>query len=207
MSQENFCQDCHQKDECQEAYRRLGSSECPPVFYKTVVAFLMPMVVFIVFLAVFEKILSGGNYSQLSHRTQTAIGFLMALVVTVVFMIVFMLLSKLFRKFFRISKISSTMALGQNTFCGGVHPPGKKSLTSECAIQYGYKADQIAVMLSQHIGAMCKPVVAKGDEVKAGQKVGDIDSFVSAPVHSPVDGKVKEIALRSHPVIGDKDLN
>ncbi len=96
----------------------------------------------------------------------------------------------------------STLTLGRNTFCGGVHPPEKKSLTSDCAIQYGYKADLIAVMLSQHIGAMCKPVVAKGDVVKAGQKVGDIDSFVSAPVHSPVDGTVKEIALRSHPVIG-----
>ncbi len=77
----------------------------PPVFYKTVVAFLLPMVVFIVSLAVFEKILSGGNYSHFSQKMQTAIGFLMALLITVVFMVVFKLLSKLFRKFFRISKI------------------------------------------------------------------------------------------------------
>ena len=105
MSQEDFCQECHQKDECQEAYRRFGSSKCQPVFYKTVVAFLMPMVVFIVSLAIFEKILSGGNYSQLSHRSQTAISFVIALFITVVFMIVFLLLSKLFRKYFRISKI------------------------------------------------------------------------------------------------------
>ncbi len=55
----------------------------------------------------------------------------------------------------------STLTLGQNTFRGGVHPPEKKSLTSECAIQYGFKADQIAVMLSQHIGAMCKPAGRK----------------------------------------------
>ncbi len=88
------------------------------------------------------------------------------------------------------------------TFPGGVHPPEKKSLTAESEIQYGFAADQVAVMLSQHIGAICKPLVAKGDTVKAGQKVGDSDSFVSAPVHSPVDGKVKEIALRSHAVIG-----
>lgn len=105
MSQEDFCQECHQKHECQEVYRRLGSSECRPVFYKTVVAFLMPMVVFIVSLAVFEKILSDGNYSHLSHRLQTVIGFLIALLITVVFMIVFKLLSKLFRKFLGISKI------------------------------------------------------------------------------------------------------
>ncbi len=105
MSQENYCQDCHQKHECKEVYRRLGSSECQPDFYQTVVAFLMPMVVFIASLVVFDKILSGGNYSHLSHRMHTAISFVIALLITVVFMIVFKLLSKLFRKFFRISKI------------------------------------------------------------------------------------------------------
>lgn len=92
--------------------------------------------------------------------------------------------------------------LSRKSFPGGVHPPDKKSLTSECEIQYGFSTEQVAIMLSQHIGAVCKPLVAKGDVVKAGQKVGDSDSFVSSPVHSPVDGKVKEIALRSHAVIG-----
>ena len=88
------------------------------------------------------------------------------------------------------------------SFPGGVHPPEKKILTSEKEIQYGFAAEQVAVLLSQHIGAVCQPLVAKGDVVKAGQKIGDSESFVSAPVHSPVDGKVKEIALRPHAVIG-----
>ena len=57
-------------------------------------------------------------------------------------------------------------------------------------------------MLSQHIGAPCRAVVEKGAEVEAGQKVGDCDAFVSAPVHSPIAGKVKEIGLRSHAVLG-----
>jgi len=57
-------------------------------------------------------------------------------------------------------------------------------------------------MLSQHLGAVCKPLVKKADAVQAGQKIGDRDAFVSAPVHSPIDGKVKEIALRSHAVLG-----
>jgi electron transport complex protein RnfC len=94
------------------------------------------------------------------------------------------------------------LALRKNSFPGGVHPPDKKSLTCESEIQYGFSTDQVAVLLSQHIGAMCKPLVAKGDVVTAGQKIGDSDSFVSAPVHSPVSGKVKEISLRSHAVIG-----
>jgi len=57
-------------------------------------------------------------------------------------------------------------------------------------------------MLSQHIGAPCEALVKKGEAVEAGQKIGDSDAFVSAPVHSPVNGKVKEVALRSHAVLG-----
>ena len=57
-------------------------------------------------------------------------------------------------------------------------------------------------MLSQHIGAACKPLVRKGTIVQAGQKIGDSDAFVSAPVHSPIHGKVKEIGLRSHAILG-----
>ena len=57
-------------------------------------------------------------------------------------------------------------------------------------------------MLSQHLGAVCKPLAKKADTVRAGQKIGDRDAFVSAPVHSPISGKVKEIALRSHAVLG-----
>ena len=98
--------------------------------------------------------------------------------------------------------MSAFAILRKMSFPGGVHPPEKKILTSEKEIQYGFAAEQVAVLLSQHIGAVCQPLVAKGDVVKAGQKIGDSESFVSAPVHSPVDGKVKEIALRPHAVIG-----
>ncbi len=88
------------------------------------------------------------------------------------------------------------------TFSGGVHPPDNKSLTCESQIQPGPVVKQVAVMLSQHIGAVCRPLIREGDTVQAGQRIGDSDSFVSAPVHSPINGKVKEIALRSHAVLG-----
>jgi len=57
-------------------------------------------------------------------------------------------------------------------------------------------------LLSQHIGAICKPLVNKKDTVTAGQLIGNADAFVSAPIHSPVNGTVKDIALCSHPVLG-----
>ena len=47
--------------------------------------------------------------------------------------------------------------------------------------------------MSQHIGAPCEPCVAVGDYVKIGQKIGDTDAFMSAPIHASVSGTVKEI--------------
>jgi len=96
----------------------------------------------------------------------------------------------------------SAQVKGRFSFPGGIHPPGKKHITCDSPIQPGPAATEVAVMLSQHLGAVCNPLIRKADAVQAGQKIGDRDAFVSAPVHSPINGKVKEIALRSHPVIG-----
>ncbi len=87
-------------------------------------------------------------------------------------------------------------------FPGGVHPPEKKELTCDSSIQPGPAVRQAVVMLSQHTGAVCKPTVTEGGLVQAGQLIGDSDAFISAPVHSPIDGRVAQIALQSHPVLG-----
>jgi Na+-translocating ferredoxin:NAD+ oxidoreductase subunit C len=92
--------------------------------------------------------------------------------------------------------------VGKATFSKGVHPPEGKHLTEDKAIQPGPPVKELAVFLSQHIGAAAQPVVKKGDVVQAGQKIGQCQGFICAPVHSPIAGKVKEIALRSHPVLG-----
>lgn len=91
---------------------------------------------------------------------------------------------------------------GRFSFPGGTHPPQNKNLTHESRIQPGPVVKQVAVMLSQHTGAICQPLVKKADSVQTGQKIGDSDAFVSAPVHAPVNGKVKEIALQSHAGLG-----
>jgi electron transport complex protein RnfC len=87
------------------------------------------------------------------------------------------------------------------TFSGGTHPSEEK-LTRDSEIEEGPQARQVSIMLSQHLGAVCQPLVVKNDQVKAGQKIGDCDAFVTAPVHSPVNGKVKSIGLQSHTVLG-----
>lgn len=91
---------------------------------------------------------------------------------------------------------------GTLTFPGGTHPPDSKELTSDCSIQIAPLPKQITVMLSQHIGAPCNPAVNKGDSVTAGQLIGSADAFVSSPVHTPVNGKVKDISLQPHAVMG-----
>jgi electron transport complex protein RnfC len=49
------------------------------------------------------------------------------------------------------------------------------------------------VLTYQHTGAPNKPVVSVGDSVDVGQKIADAKERVSAPVHSPISGKVIKI--------------
>lgn len=80
------------------------------------------------------------------------------------------------------------------TFKGGVHPGYHKSATEQKPVVPAKPPAVAIIPLSQHIGAPCEPLVAVGDEVKMGQKIGDSKGFVSAPVHASVSGKVTKIA-------------
>jgi len=81
------------------------------------------------------------------------------------------------------------------TFKHGVHPPGNKELSCNEPIRVLMpKAGQEMVFpMSQHLGAPCEPVVAKGDYVKIGQLIAESKAFVSSPIHSSVSGTVKDI--------------
>ena len=82
------------------------------------------------------------------------------------------------------------------TFKGGIHPYEGKELTMDKeVIEYLPKGDMV-YPLSQHIGKPAKPVVKKGDEVKAGDLIAEADGFVSANIHASVSGKVKAIEPR-----------
>ncbi len=75
-------------------------------------------------------------------------------------------------------------------FAGGVHPPDKKELSSSKQVTPLKAPARAVVLLRQHIGAPAKASVSIGDEVKIGTVIGTPEGFVSAPVHSPVSGKV-----------------
>ncbi|HEY5432414.1 MAG TPA: hypothetical protein VIL06_03290, partial [Coriobacteriia bacterium] len=74
-------------------------------------------------------------------------------------------------------------------FRGGIHPPDHKGATSGSPIERAPLPDRLTVPMSQHLGAPCVPLVAKGDRVERGQLIGEIDALISAPVHAPASGE------------------
>lgn len=84
--------------------------------------------------------------------------------------------------------------MGVRGFRGGVHPPDRKEGSAGRPIERAPVPERVVLPMSQHLGAPCQPVVAKGDRVARGQVVGNVDAMVSAPIHSPVAGEVVDIA-------------
>lgn len=82
-------------------------------------------------------------------------------------------------------------------FWGGVHPLGQKELSNRSPLTSLAAPSQVAIPLQQHIGAPCTPLVAVGDTVTVGQKIGDGDGLC-APVHSSVSGTVIAIEDRKN---------
>ena len=82
------------------------------------------------------------------------------------------------------------------TFKGGIHPPDGKDLSKDKAIRDYLPKGEVAIFLSQHIGAPAKCIVNKGDRVLRNQLIAEAGGFVSAPVYSSVSGIVKNIEKR-----------
>jgi electron transport complex protein RnfC len=83
-------------------------------------------------------------------------------------------------------------------FPGGINPPHHKQTAELATVQIPLPS-KVVIPMVQHIGAPCTPMVQKGDRVLVGQKIGDSDAKVSAPVHSSVSGTVKNITPLLYP--------
>ena len=75
---------------------------------------------------------------------------------------------------------------------GGVRLPHLKATHGKESVPMPSPSEVILPM-SMHIGAPCRPIVKVGERVLVGQKIGECDAYVSAPIHASVSGKVKEI--------------
>lgn len=83
------------------------------------------------------------------------------------------------------------------TFKGGVHPYDGKALTENCAVRrLESKSKEFIFPLAQHIGSSSRPIVAEGDRVLVGQRIGESRAPISADLCSSVSGVVKVIEPR-----------
>ena len=86
--------------------------------------------------------------------------------------------------------------MGLATFKGGIHPYEGKELSESKPVSVLQPKGEMVFPLSQHIGAPAKPLVAKGDHVLVGQKIGEPGGFISACIISSVSGTVKSLEPR-----------
>ncbi len=83
------------------------------------------------------------------------------------------------------------------SFFGGIHPRENKDYASEKPVQVFPEPSTVVIPMSQHIGAPCKPLVKKGDQVLVGQKIGDGEGLC-VPIHASVSGVVRAVEMRAH---------
>ncbi len=86
-------------------------------------------------------------------------------------------------------------------FKGGVKPPSNKLQSNHLPIAQAPMPSRLVVPLHQSIGGTPRPIVAAGDHVLKGQMIGEADGWISAAVHAPTSGTVREVAMhvRPHP--------
>ena len=86
-------------------------------------------------------------------------------------------------------------------FKGGVKPATNKVQSVTLPIATAPLPSRLAVPLHQSIGGTPRPIVAVGDKVLKGQKIGEADGWISAAVHAPTSGTVIEVGLypAAHP--------
>ena len=78
-------------------------------------------------------------------------------------------------------------------FPGGIHPRegiNGKAVNGLNPIRVLEPPPRVVIPLQQHIGAPARALVAAGDHVRVGQKIGEAGGFVSATVHASVSGTV-----------------
>lgn len=75
---------------------------------------------------------------------------------------------------------------------GGIHPNPNK-ITAGRGIDSMIVPQFLVISMSQSLGTPAKCLVKPGQEVRRGEMIGEPGGFVSAAVHSPVDGIVRKV--------------
>ena len=86
----------------------------------------------------------------------------------------------------------------KHLFFGGIHPKYNKEMSTGVTDFRTVTPETVVIPMVQHIGAPCRPLVAVGDRVLLGQKIGDGEGLC-VPVHASVSGTVTAIEEYPHP--------
>ncbi len=84
-------------------------------------------------------------------------------------------------------------------FNGGVKPDYHKDASTRLSIGVSPAQTELVIPLHQSIGGTPRPIVAVGEQVKKGQRIGDADGDVSSAVHASTSGTVVAIEMRRMP--------
>ncbi len=87
-------------------------------------------------------------------------------------------------------------------YYGGIHPSERKEFTEHMSLVKFPEPKTVVIPMSQHAGAPAEPIVAAGDKVGLGQKIGEAKGFISSPIHASVSGTVTAVEPRQHPITG-----
>ncbi len=93
----------------------------------------------------------------------------------------------------------SLQALLTGGFRHGVHPPDHKEASAQVPIRRMPFPDEVVLPLRQHTGAPSRLLVAPGDRVERGDKIGEAQGYVSVPIHASASGTVKAVDWWPHP--------
>lgn len=83
---------------------------------------------------------------------------------------------------------------------GGVHPEECKSFTEHLPVETLPLPQEVDVLLQQHFGAPCRPIVKKKDTVLEGDLIGDLGPGLGARIHASVPGTIASVGFAPHPV-------
>lgn len=87
--------------------------------------------------------------------------------------------------------------MSKRLFFGGIHPKYNKEMSTTVTEFQTVTPQVVVIPMVQHIGAPCTPLVAVGDKVLRGQKIGDGEGLC-VPVHASVSGTVIAVEPRPH---------
>jgi Na+-translocating ferredoxin:NAD+ oxidoreductase subunit C len=91
---------------------------------------------------------------------------------------------------------------GKGDFARGVHPNDSKAFSADMPIQTMPAPSKVVLPLQQHVGAPCEPVEGAAMPkmaVAMGDVVASSEAFVSAPIHSPINGTTTMMAVTTLP--------